>query len=102
MSWEEPDGSCEDCGLDLDQDPRGDHEDWHRYCWECWNGGDDEDDYRREERLPPGTVNQTALGAVIDLRRDLEDLCRRVENLERIAVDLAKLAKLERDRRRAA
>lgn len=28
------DGTCHECGRDLDGD--GSHEDWHTLCWECW------------------------------------------------------------------
>jgi hypothetical protein len=39
-AYDEPDGTCESCGLDLDDDPRGDHDDHHRLCWACWRGDD--------------------------------------------------------------
>jgi hypothetical protein len=42
MGWdddyEEPDGTCESCGIDLDDDPDGDHDEHHRQCWACWRG----------------------------------------------------------------
>ena len=50
MSWaeyDEPDGTCESCGVDLAADPEGDHDD-HRLCWACWRG-DDQDDERLED-----------------------------------------------------
>ena len=34
--YSEPDGYCEHCGLDLDDDPGGDHDAGHRLCWGCW------------------------------------------------------------------
>jgi hypothetical protein len=42
MTYEPPDGTCDSCGMDLDDDPRGDHEDFHRQCWRCWRGDLDE------------------------------------------------------------
>ena len=35
---DEPDGYCKGCGLDLDADPLGDHDEHHRLCWACWRG----------------------------------------------------------------
>ena len=34
----EPDGTCHDCGIDLEDDPDGDHDEHHRQCWKCWRG----------------------------------------------------------------
>jgi hypothetical protein len=42
--YEEPDGTCHDCGQDLDSDPLGDHDDHHRQCWACWRGIEQPDD----------------------------------------------------------
>jgi hypothetical protein len=42
--WDEPDGSCESCGIDLGNDPDGDHDSHHRLCWACWRGEDPDDD----------------------------------------------------------
>lgn len=39
----DPEGYCESCGLDLDEDPLGDHDEHHRLCWRCWRGEDDAD-----------------------------------------------------------
>ena len=30
------DGTCQECGQGLDDDPDGDHEAWHSQCWACW------------------------------------------------------------------
>jgi hypothetical protein len=31
------DRDCRECGLDLDADPDGDHDESHRVCWSCWH-----------------------------------------------------------------
>lgn len=38
--YDEPNGFCESCGIDLDADPLGDHDEHHRLCWTCWRGDD--------------------------------------------------------------
>lgn len=30
------DGTCQECGVALDEDPEGGHEAWHSACWRCW------------------------------------------------------------------
>lgn len=45
--YDEPDGTCEACGLDLADDPEGDHDGHHRLCWACWRG--EEPDERVED-----------------------------------------------------
>ena len=50
---DEPDGYCQDCGMDLDEDPLGDHDEHHRQCWRCWRAEDEDE----------GPVASTALPA---------------------------------------
>jgi hypothetical protein len=102
MAWGEDyeaDGCCESCGDSLDDG----QPEWHRLCWACWHNENDDEDERphsaRERRPPPGTVNQTALGAVIALGREVHELRLRIEKLEQVAVDLTELARVERQRR---
>ena len=48
--YDPPDGYCENCGQDLSADPRGEHDEHHRLCWECWRG---EQDIELEQREVP-------------------------------------------------
>jgi len=61
-----PDGACEGCGCPLDDDPQGGHEDWHRYCWDCWSGDDQADD-RGDERLLRAVAAAGPAGMRVDL-----------------------------------
>ena len=44
--YDPPDGFCESCGMDLDEDPLGDHDEHHRWCWRCWRAEDNESQER--------------------------------------------------------
>lgn len=52
----EPDGYCEQCGVDLDED--GDHDETHRKCWACWRAENspepERDSWRRPAPAAPG------------------------------------------------
>ena len=41
--YDEPDGTCQECGMDLDEDPDGDHDERHRLCWACWRAENDQE-----------------------------------------------------------
>jgi hypothetical protein len=109
--YDEPDGTCHDCGVDLGADPDGDHDDSHRQCWACWrgewrfpdtdSGGSHGPEPWRERRPAPGTppksvvvglaalraqvatLEEAALGAFADVERRLDVLERRVALLKR-------------------
>jgi hypothetical protein len=52
-------------------------------CWSCWRAenGDGGDSWH-EEKPPAGVPNESVIVAIHDLRRELEELRRRVEWLE--------------------
>lgn len=63
--YPEPDGYCQECGLDLHDDHEGDHDESHRLCWACW----------REENSPRAdSVNVTD--------RRVDKLAKRVLEVE--------------------
>jgi hypothetical protein len=72
---DEPDGTCETCGLDLANDPDGDHDDHHRQCWRCWRGEPNEPDE------PDPSSRFVAAFAL--LHEELAELRARLEALER-------------------
>jgi hypothetical protein len=81
VSWEasdydEPDGTCEVCGLDLADDPDGDHDEHHTRCWSCWRGDQDVGPARTAASLAALAERLAAL------RSELDALRRRVEELE--------------------
>jgi hypothetical protein len=85
MSWDydPPDGTCESCGVDLDADPDGDHDKHHRQCWSCWRGDRAEpDEDWHEPRPPAGTPPESFIVALAGVRRELDELRRRLERLE--------------------
>jgi hypothetical protein len=78
-------GYCEDCGLDLDEDPGGGHEDSHRKCWACWRadqGGHEEPQWRKP-RPEPGTPPPSVVEGLARVREELAELRARLDRLER-------------------
>jgi hypothetical protein len=73
------DGTCQECGEELEPD----QPEFHRLCWSCWRAenGDGGDSWH-EEKPPAGVPNESVIVAIHDLRRELEELRRRVEWLE--------------------
>ncbi len=71
---DEPDGYCQDCGMDLDEDPLGDHDEHHRQCWRCWRG----DSGGKPPEIEP-TIADHRFARLLERVGDLE---RRVEHLE--------------------
>lgn len=73
--YDEPDGMCRECGLELDDDPAGDHDENHRLCWDCW---------RAENDPAPFPV----MASVADRRWErlmarMSDIERRLDQIER-------------------
>lgn len=81
--WEEPDGYCADCGIDLDTDPQGDHDETHRLCWRCWRG---ETAATVPEAAGTFSVTDTRYQRVLERLRDAELRLARVEALLRSGV----------------
>lgn len=87
MSWsddyDEPDGTCEDCGLDLSADPGGDHDDNHRQCWKCWRKaqGFPEQPWRRPQPAPDEPPVSFVEG-LSRVREELRAVQARVARLE--------------------
>lgn len=75
MPYEEPDGYCQNCGIDLDADPGGDHDETHRMCWGCWRA---ENSPAPEPQL---TVADRRFERLLERMHELE---RRVERLETV------------------
>jgi hypothetical protein len=41
---------CQECGLDLAEDPDGDHGEGHRLCWSCWDKQRSEPQFTPQDR----------------------------------------------------
>jgi hypothetical protein len=88
MTWEDEypaaDGTCHDCGMDLDDDPGGDHDENHRQCWECWRKeqGIPEQPWRKP-RPGAGAPPPSLVEGLAQVREQLRVLTERVEQLER-------------------
>jgi hypothetical protein len=88
-SYEEPDGTCHNCGKSLDDD--GDHDDHHVLCWKCWREGNGIPDQPwRKPRPEPGTPPASFVEGIADVRDQLhalitvvQVLAERVDRLER-------------------
>jgi hypothetical protein len=94
VTWDEPDGTCVDCGAETEQDH-------HWRCPSCYRKhqgwdtrGDEPDEPRRDRRPPAGTPPESFVAGLADVRRQLADLVVVVAGLERRLRDL--------ERRRAA
>jgi hypothetical protein len=106
--YTEPDGYCEDCGQDLDEDPGGEHDPTHRRCWACWrkDQGLPEQPWR-QPRPAPGTPPTSFVVGLAQVRRELDLVVQQVATLTDVVARLAERVReleleLELERRRAA
>jgi hypothetical protein len=87
--YDEPDGTCEECGIDLDDDADGDHDEHHRRCWSCWPGDQDNPQKWRESRPAAGKPSESVIVGLVELRRQLRALEDRIQEIEGVLDRLA-------------